>query len=108
VTASGLVILLGCIELGIKGAILRHGVMGDGFYVQIRFPAEAPYDGCRKWYVSSHATESEVVQTVFLAALIAQEHELRENFKFMGKDIFNPHHDVIHLVTSTIPHDVRG
>jgi hypothetical protein len=107
-TELQLTITCGWIELGLEGAILKSGQMGDGFYVQIRFPSQAPFDGCRKWYVSSHATISEVVQTVFLAALTAQEHELRERFRFMGRDIFNPHQDATDLATGNpIPHDVR-
>lgn len=45
----------------------------------------------RKYRISKHMTESEVVQTAFLAALQAEEHECREAFSYKGKHPFNPH-----------------
>lgn len=43
-------------------------------------------------------TNSEVVQTVFLAALQAEEHEVREFFLFNHQPIFRPHYDVYRLL----------
>ena len=48
----------------------------------------------RKWYISSHMTDSEVVQTVFLAIKTWEEHEIRETFTYKGERIFGPHFDV--------------
>lgn len=48
----------------------------------------------RKWRLSRHMTPSEVVRTCFLAAMTAQEHELRERFTFAGRAVFGPHIDV--------------
>lgn len=45
----------------------------------------------RKWWISQHATPSEIVQTAFLAVLVAIEHEARENFRFQGVPIYGPH-----------------
>jgi hypothetical protein len=45
----------------------------------------------RKWYLSQHMTESELVQTAFAAALQAEEHEAREAFAYRRQRIFNPH-----------------
>lgn len=45
----------------------------------------------RKWYLSEHACESEIVQTALAAALMAEEHEAREAFTYMGRTVFNPH-----------------
>jgi hypothetical protein len=53
----------------------------------------------RKWYLSPYMTDSEVVQTVFLAVKTAEEHELRENFKYKEELIFGPHINVNYLVT---------
>ena len=53
---------------------------------------------CRKWRISKRMTKSEVVQTVFLAILTAEEHEIRENFKYKGRAIFAPHFDIEKLV----------
>lgn len=46
---------------------------------------------CRKWYLSEYMTDGEVVQTAFMAALAAEEHECREFFLFKNKRPFGPH-----------------
>lgn len=89
------------------GWCVRTGRMGDGFYVQWVFDAldEAgdlePQTG-RKWYVSSHATRSEVVQTLLKAVLTAEEHEAREQFRYDGVAIFGPHLDVDAMVAAPV------
>lgn len=55
--------------------------------------AETSWSG-RKWFVSPHSCESEVVQTCFKAVLTAAEHETREKFLYRGAMIFGPHMDV--------------
>ena len=52
----------------------------------------------RKWFLSKHMTESEVVQTAFLAVMTAVEHETREAFTYAGHAIFSPHYDIHKLV----------
>ena len=52
----------------------------------------------RKFYISPHMTDGEIVQTVFLACKIAMEHELREGFKYKGQAVFDPHYDIEKLV----------
>jgi hypothetical protein len=54
----------------------------------------------RKWYVSQHSTDSEVLQTILKAYLTALEHEAREMFLYRGQPIFDPHFDVeaLHLL----------
>lgn len=47
----------------------------------------------RKWFVSQHSCQSEVVQTCLLAVLTAVEHEARETFLFDGQAIYGPHLD---------------
>lgn len=61
----------------------------------------------RKWYISRHATESEVVQTALKAALTAEEHEVRERFKYRGKRIFGPHIAVGARLDIADHHEVR-
>jgi hypothetical protein len=51
----------------------------------------------RKWFVSYHSTPSELIQTAFLAAMTAVEHELRENFRWNGEPIFRPHFNIREL-----------
>lgn len=52
----------------------------------------------RKWMLSPHMTESEVVQTAFKCCLTSMEHRTREAFKFNGARIFGPHFDIHDLV----------
>lgn len=48
----------------------------------------------RKWFLSKHMTDSEVVATAFKACLTAEEHECREAFRYRGMTVFGPHIDV--------------
>lgn len=52
----------------------------------------------RKWPLSIHMTDGEVVQTAWLALLVALEHEAREQFTFMGVSVLDPHYDIHKLV----------
>lgn len=80
------------------------GVMGDGHYIQVQFRAkdstggpEQNWNG-RKWYISQHATNQEVIQTCFKAVMTAMEHEVREEFKYRDVAVFQPHMDLDALV----------
>lgn len=72
---------------------------GDGFLIQLQYYEEDVDDPAagktlqkaRKWYVSSHATESEIVQTCMLAVLTSVEHRAREHFKYKGRRLYGPH-----------------
>lgn len=69
---------------------------GQPFYLQLRM-IEEDHDnpgvevGGRKWALSSHMTESEVVQTALRAYLDAVEHEARESFRYRDRALFGPH-----------------
>lgn len=52
----------------------------------------------RKWPLSEHMTDSEVVQTLLLATLTAVEHETRELFTFDSQTVYDGHLDVHSLV----------
>lgn len=45
----------------------------------------------RKWRLSQHMIRSELVRTAFLAVMTAEEHEIRESFRYRGRPIFGPH-----------------
>lgn len=61
-------------------------------------PAKAlPWWG-RKWRLSPHMTDMEVVQTALKAILTAQEHEAREQFKVDGVAVCGPHLDLASLI----------
>jgi hypothetical protein len=53
----------------------------------------------RKWMLSEHMTDGEIVQTAFLACMTAVEHEMRETFLYEGYSIFDPHYDIKKLVS---------
>jgi hypothetical protein len=65
----------------------KTGLMEHGAYLQIVYD-EADADGGaepveqhgRKWYVSPHATDGAILQTVLKAALTSAEHRVREHF----------------------------
>lgn len=78
----------------------------DGFYVQMHYleedidssDKEPTVQTTRKWYVSRHATPSEVVQTLLKCALTSAEHRVREHFLVDGVRVFGPHLDIDQLV----------
>jgi hypothetical protein len=63
-------------------------------YLQVSFVADGAPQSGRKWFLSTHMTKSEVVQTALKAILTAEEHEAREKFLYRGRAIFGPHFDV--------------
>lgn len=63
-------------------------------YLQWLFLADRAMQYSRKWILSPHMTKSELVSTAFKAAISAEEHECREEFRYKGKKIFGPHFDV--------------
>lgn len=71
---------------------------GESLYLQWTFYAPDASDPkihrqqrCRKWRVSYHSSDAELVQTAWAAALMAVEHEAREDFKYQGYRIYGPH-----------------
>lgn len=61
----------------------------------------------RKWHVSPHATESEIVLTCLKAAITDAEHEVREGFRYKGVAVFQPHVDVNALAEAARHSDAR-
>lgn len=59
--------------------------------------AEFPWNG-RKWRLSPHMTDMEVVNTAFLAILTAQEHEARELFRVDGVALMDSHRDLAQVL----------
>ncbi len=60
---------------------------------------EETVQSTRKWYLSKHATRSEIAQTVLKCVLTSAEHRVREGFKYKGKRVFGPHFDIEALVS---------
>jgi hypothetical protein len=72
---------------------------------------EVKLQKCRKWYLSSHACESEIIRTAYKAIEAAELHELQENFIYCGQRIFDPHLNLTDLAAAIglggIGQDVR-
>ncbi len=45
----------------------------------------------RKWYLSKHMTDDEIVKTAYVAFESCVKHEVMEGFKVDGITLFNPH-----------------
>ena len=76
------------------------GEKGGVHFLQLHWTALCMVGGVpvcqhsRKWMLSEHMTDSEIVQTALLAVLTAEEHEAREQFLFDGAAVFGPHFSV--------------
>lgn len=90
---------------------------GDRAYLQVRddngrcniTSEPMPWSG-RKWMLSEHMTETEVVKTALKAVMSAVEHEALERFKYRGLTIFDPHLRVEDLLRmrQSCPLDARA
>ena len=78
----------------LKVATLDTDYEDDHMYLQWQFIDDGKIQKGRKWLLSSHMTKSEVVSTALKAAITAEEHEARENFRYKSRRIFGPHFDV--------------
>jgi hypothetical protein len=75
-------------------------------FLQVKFTSADPHATTvgeqvqhgRKWLLSSHMPDGEVVQTCLAAILAAEEHEAREFFTYQGRAIFGPHFNLEKLV----------
>ena len=98
------------------GWLLGAGYDFNKVYLQWSFSSQdyTVEDRCikpwtsRKWYLSEHMTESEIVQTALAAAIMAEEHETREAFTYMGKHIFNPHISLAAMLQACESLEVRA
>lgn len=97
--AQRLLRIKGDIELA-ENFSLRIGVdnVDNGrYFFQIQFwrkdviTGEMGYGRGGKAYLSPHATDSELVQTVFGLYKGYWEHEARETFKWRDRRVFGPH-----------------
>lgn len=84
--------------------MFRVDTYSDGTpYVQVLFMDKDRITGkeelqrCRKWVLSLHSTNSEIIRAVFKAVEAAMLHEVQEAFKFRGARIYNPHMDLEEL-----------
>ena len=52
----------------------------------------------RKWLLSPHMTDSEIVQTAFKLCMTSMEHRCREDFMFEEERVYSPHYNVNDLL----------
>lgn len=83
----------------------RSDLMGnDGYFVQVVFTAPCTVTGDvseqhgRKYYLSRHSLEDEVIKTCWVAVELALRHEAMEDFLVDGVAIFHPHTDCARLI----------
>lgn len=73
-------------------------------YIKITCMAENTLTGVqelqhgRKWYLSEHMTDDEIIKGTFGAFERFVNHEVKEGFKVDGKRIYNPHTDFEELL----------
>lgn len=91
--------ILAQVELGHAG--WHFHVASDGSWFQIVFDAEDSRkpgqlfrSECREWRIAPWMGRNEIVKTALAAYLAAVQHEALEGFKYRGRQIFHPHHDV--------------
>lgn len=65
----------------------------------------------RWWRVSKHSRKNEIINVAFACIKMAEEHELRENFKYMFEEQwtmpYNTHTDVDWLAEASLHLDLR-
>lgn len=71
-----------------------------------RISGEESIQRCRKWYLSDHMVNSEVVRTAYKAVEAAVIHEAQEAFKYRGARVYNPHLDLDQLADAILTKDV--
>lgn len=70
---------------------------GHSLFVQHRQYLRCPHTGGREWrkgrkfYISPHMTDGEILRTLYLYVKLFEEHELNEHFKVDGELFLNPH-----------------
>ncbi len=74
-------------------------------YIQLEYNSACNKDGDndywkgRKWYLSEHMTDDEIIKTCYAAFDACVKHEIMEGFKVDGKMLFNPHINFEALLT---------
>jgi len=77
--------------------LVKSDPLGGRVYVQLAFESPDALTGVltqwtsRKYYLSEHMLEDEIVKTCYMAAKQCVEHEVMEGFQFDSKVVFNPH-----------------
>lgn len=99
---------ISCIALGTIFSIRverdNKDKVNGRIFIQITYNARCSNTGIllewhgRKWYLSDHMTEDEIVKTCYVAFEAAVKHEVMEGFKINGITVFNPHVNYLELM----------
>jgi hypothetical protein len=77
----------------------RWSQIGDRIAIHLTFEAPDVHGSrttlvthrCREWLIEPAADTAAIVRTLFMAALAALEHEVRETFTYQGHAVCAPH-----------------
>lgn len=87
-------------QICIPDCSLRLLEKGDGYLVQVLYneadieTGKVELQKSRKHYITQWMTETEIVDTVFYAAMRSAEHRVREHFTYKGRRVQSPHFDI--------------
>jgi hypothetical protein len=76
------------------------GFEGKVIFLQVAFMAPDAVTGGpgmqlgRRWLIEPGLSAGELVRTAFKAILTAEEHEAREQFKYRGRAVLQPHFEL--------------
>jgi hypothetical protein len=88
---------------------------GNEFFLfQVQYYEEDIHTGklelqkARKWYLSPYATETEIVETAFVACKRSMEHSLKEHFLYKGCRVYSPHFHIQGRIDMNISNKFDG
>lgn len=91
-------VTMSCFGTDFKMRIEHDNEFDNGrIFIQVVYDAPCTKTGevqewhGRKWYLSKHMTEDEIIKTAYVAFEAAVKHEIMEGFKVAGTVLFNPH-----------------
>lgn len=95
---------MSCLGTKFELRVEQDNKHGGRFFLQVFYNSPCSKTGevkewrGRKWYLSEHMLEDEIVKTVYSAFKACVEHEIMEGFKIGDTVLFNPHTNYKHLL----------
>lgn len=62
---------------------------------------------CRKWFLSYHMCNNEIIRTAHKAIMAAEEHETNEFFQYKNVRVMNPHFSYDEIAQLVIEHKLN-
>jgi hypothetical protein len=95
----------------------RDGIVDTDFHIRVEWTASDNVTGAmekqqsRWWRVSKHSRKNEIINAAFACIKMAEEHEMRESFKYLFEGQwtmpYNTHTDVDWLAEASLHLDLR-